>query len=65
MFKGKKRVVVAKKGIFYSKRVVELPMQNGGAVGEKKVCCWCEKELWLTTKKTVFENQKACVYFLS
>ena len=23
-----------------------------------------EKGLWLTTKKTVFGNQKACVYFL-
>ena len=34
---------MAKKGIFNSKGVAELPMQNGGAVGEKKECCWCAK----------------------
>ena len=53
---------MAKKGIFYRKRVVELLMQNGGAVGEKKVCGWGAKGVWLTTKKTVFGNQKACVF---
>lgn len=45
--RAKKRVVVAKKGIFNSKGIGELPMQNGGAVGEKKECCWCAKGLCL------------------
>ena len=43
VFKGKKRGGVAKKGLFNSKEVAELPMQNGGVIGEKKECCCCAK----------------------